>query len=166
MRKAIRGRQAVVFVASRAARQSRYASAALDVAAMYRRPIYPVWVEGRRVVDRLHPIRLGHDAVYRCARPAVRCGGGGTRRRTARREAGFRRRESEQGGVDGVGKPRTLYKGLRAFAERVAGDFLGPDVQWRGSPGGTAGDPRAGRDQTRACVPSSVRVVQASLAWS
>src|SRR5262249_38490981 len=111
IRAAIRACRAVLLVASRDSRQSRNVNAALSVAEMYRRAIYPVWATGEEWIDCI-PLSMS-DAHYVDARGQRYAAGlvalvatlglmGQTRPSAARR-----------GEPGPVVEPRNPYKGLR-----------------------------------------------------
>jgi WD40 repeat protein/class 3 adenylate cyclase len=125
LRAALRTCRALVLVASPAARQSRFVTAELGVAAMYGRPIIPVWSAGEQWLECV-PLDLA-GLQYVDAR--------GARYAEALDEvAAAVRRLAENGsdadqGLPGPQEagtaPRNPYKGLRAFGEEDAGDFFG-----------------------------------------
>jgi transcriptional regulator with XRE-family HTH domain len=123
LRDAIRACRAVLLLASRDARLSRFVKAELGVAELYRRPLVPVWVAGEEWVDCV-PLSL-ITVQYIDARAARYAAG------LAELVAALGRAEVLADGAGTAAErvpaapPRNPYKGLRAFGEMDAGDFFG-----------------------------------------
>src|SRR6266487_3532065 len=125
LRKAIRAAQAVLLIASPAARGSRYVKDELRIAEIFQRPVYPIWITGTQWID------------------AIPLGWGGTQyidAREARYSAAVReivvvlQRRLNTGVTPPVRRiaepklePRNPYKGLQAFTINDAHDFFGRD---------------------------------------
>jgi transcriptional regulator with XRE-family HTH domain len=142
VREGIRACQAVLLVASPAARRSRYVKAEVAVAEMYGRPIVPVWVAGEEWLDCVPLVLSGtryidaRDQRYpqavaeaasllRTLVPAVPVTV--LNRPTADRADGPAAERSgvQPGAAVQPAAPRNPYKGLRAFTEQDKDDFFG-----------------------------------------
>ena len=120
LQRAIRASSALLLVASPHARSARSVSAALSIAQMYRRPVYPVWIHGEVWMEALPP------------------GWGETPAIDARGEQyphalhtlveelrSLQTSSSAQPEMAPLPHPRNPYKGLRPFQGEDAGDFFG-----------------------------------------
>jgi WD40 repeat protein len=123
VRDAIRACQAVLLVASRDSRQSRYVKAELAVAEMYRRPIYPLWAAGDEWIDCIPMGLSGTQYVdARGERYGAAIGEVRSNLDHAQPHDSAPALPAEEKLTD---EPRNPYKGLRAFMEEDAGDFFG-----------------------------------------
>jgi WD40 repeat protein/class 3 adenylate cyclase len=123
VRDAIRACQAVLLVASRDSRQSRYVKAELSVAEMYQRLVYPLWAAGEDWIDCI--------SMSLCAVQYVDARGERYATALAELAADLDGTETADAATIAPAKeeptfePRNPYKGLRAFTEDDAGDFFG-----------------------------------------
>lgn len=127
LRDAIRQSRAVLLIASRSARLSRYVKDEIRIAQMYGRPLYPVWAVGDEWIDCI-PMGLGGmqfiDAradSYAAALDEIV----GALAGAAPMDAAPA--ETEPPLPDDF-VPRNPYKGLRAFRRDDAGDFFGRET--------------------------------------
>ncbi len=131
VRDAIRACQAIVLVASRDSRQSRYVKAELSVAEMYQRPVYPLWAAGEEWIDCI-PLGLSamqytdaRGALYNAALTAVVQNLSPKVEPPSPSSEGSLQPRSEPASLPPVGEPRNPYKGLRPFIAEDASDFFG-----------------------------------------
>jgi energy-coupling factor transporter ATP-binding protein EcfA2 len=128
LRRAIRKAGAIVLVASPESRQSRYVKDELRVAAMYQRPVYPIWAAGSEWMEAI-PLGLG-GTQYIDARGAA-YQAGVAELITALEEGALHPPTlsgvlpAPGGQVEPSFEPRNPYKGLRAFTAADAQDYFG-----------------------------------------
>ncbi len=126
IRTAIRGAKAVLLIATPSSRRSRYVKDELGIASMYRRTIYPVWVEGDEWMESV-PLGLGsfqaidargaayEEAVHQLS-TAITSLIAPESSRTAAHEL--------RNGTSGF-TPRNPYKGLDPFTAQDERDYFG-----------------------------------------
>jgi WD40 repeat protein len=126
LRDAIRQSHAVLLVASRSARLSRYVKDEIRIAQMYGRPLYPVWAVGEEWIDCI-PMGLGgtqfvdaRASTYTAALDEIISA-------LSDEPLTASPAEDEIAPADNF-VPRNPYKGLRAFRRDDAGDFFGREA--------------------------------------
>ncbi|HEY8286459.1 MAG TPA: TIR domain-containing protein, partial [Chloroflexota bacterium] len=127
LRDAIRAAAALLLIASPRTRASRYIADELRIAELYRRRVYPIWIDGEEWIE---CVPLGWGGLqYLDAR--------GARYDTAitslvaavskMRDLPIPAHADTPEPAASTGEPRNPYKGLRPFTGADAGDFFGRD---------------------------------------
>jgi hypothetical protein len=123
VREAIRAARAVLLVASRASRQSRFVKAELAVADLYGRPVYPVWAAGEQRIDCV-PLGLVSTQFVDARSTRYLAGPHELLLLLGRAQLTMSER-GDEAMMPTDDAPRNPYKGLRAFQEEDAPDFFG-----------------------------------------
>ncbi len=128
LRDAIRGSSAVLLIASPASRQSRYVKDELRIAEMYKRAVYPVWIDGDDWMDAI-PMGWGGtqsiDARGDQYAPAVTAIVHALGTTLPPQTAPVEPSQIDNPAPEPMTPPRNPYKGLRSFTDDDAGDFFG-----------------------------------------
>jgi hypothetical protein len=125
LQRALRSSSVLLLVASPYTRGSRSVQAALTIAQMYQRPVYPLWIHGETWMDALPPgwgDTPGIDArgeqypdAFQTPVKELRCLQNPSSAQPA----------TPPSVMDLSPHPRNPYKGLRSFQSEDAGDFFG-----------------------------------------
>ncbi len=125
LRDAIQGSQAVLLIATLESRQSPYVSDELSIAAMYHKPVYPVWAAGEEWIENIR-VGLGltqfidaRQSRYATALDEIVTALGSS-------QAAQTASSTSEPPPDFA--PRNPYKGLNAFSQQDRSDFFGRDT--------------------------------------
>jgi len=125
LQRAIRASSALLLVASPSARSAPPVEAALRIAQMYTRPVYPVWIDGETWMEALPSDWEGMSVIDACGERYPHALQTLVKELRALQIASSARPETAPPLADPSPCPRNPYKGLHPFQRKDAGDFFG-----------------------------------------
>ncbi len=125
LQRAIRASSALLLVASPHARGARSIKAALGIARMYRRPVYPVWIHGETWMEALPPGWGGTPGIDARGERYPDAFHTLVKELRSLQTSSSAQPETAPPLTAPSPHPRNPYKGLRTFQREDAGDFFG-----------------------------------------